>query len=151
MKNMLIRTLVISSVIAVGPGLIIACDHEHHAHDAHDGTRDPHDHVGSPGPLAPHAGGVDSAKHSIVAARCDREERCSNIGTGKDYESRDACASKLDGKTGSDLNTQDCSAGVNQPNLEECLAKIRAEDCGSPLDTLSRLSACRKGAICIDS
>src|SRR5688572_21710904 len=32
-----------------------------------------------------------TAVSSITAARCDREQRCNNVGNGKKYETRDAC------------------------------------------------------------
>lgn len=138
MKNVWSRVLIISSVVATGPALLMACDHDEHPASAHE--------VKVPG-----AGDVNSARDSIVAARCDREERCSNIGGGKDYETRAACSSKLEGKTGSHLNAQDCARGVDQPKLSDCLSKIRAEDCGNPIDSLSRFAACRTGEICIGS
>jgi hypothetical protein len=51
----------------------------------------------------------------------------------------------------SDLNTNDCKHRVDRAKLSECLAKIRDEDCGNPIDSLSRFAACRMGAICIDN
>jgi hypothetical protein len=148
MKNVWFRALIVTSVVASGPVLLIACEHGEHAERAKSG----HDAVATERSTVPAGGGdVASARESIVAARCDREERCSNIGAGKDYESRDACSSKLDGKTGSDLNTEDCTRGVDRPKLSTCLSKIRTEDCGNPIDSMSRFAACRTGEICIGS
>jgi len=148
MKNVWFRALIVTSVVASGPALLIACEHDEHAVHPSAG----HGAVATDKPTVPAgAGEVASARESIVAARCDREERCANIGAGKDYETRDACSSKLDGKTGSDLNTEDCARGVDKPKLSACLSKIRTEDCGSPIDSLSRFAACRTGEICIGS
>jgi hypothetical protein len=144
MKNVWIHILIVS-VVATGPALLMACDHDEHPASAHEAK---HREKAS---AVPGTGDVNSARDSIVAARCDREERCSNIGGGKDYETRAACSSKLEGKTGSYLNTQDCAHGIDQPKLSDCLSKIRTEDCGNPIDSLSRLAACRTGAICIGS
>jgi hypothetical protein len=150
MKNVWFRASIVISVVASGPVLLIACDHDEHAEHAksgHDAVATERERSAAPA----RAGDVASARESIVAARCDREERCSNIGAGKDYETRDACSSKLDGKTGSDLNTEDCARGVDRPKLSACLSKIRTEDCGNPIDSLSRFAACRTGEICIGS
>lgn len=90
-----------------------------------------------------------SAVNDIVNARCDLEQRCSNIASGKKYDSRDMCESKLQGATADDLNTKDCPHGVDQGKLSTCLSDIRAESCGNPLDSLSRWNACRTGQICL--
>lgn len=134
MKNVFIHGLVVSSALGLGPALL-ACSHDKRVDSAHEAK-----------PTE-----ITSARNTIVSARCDREQRCSNIGAGRDYENRNACTSKLEGKTGSDLNAQDCSRGVDQPKLSGCLSKIRTEDCGNPIDSLSRFAACRTGEICIGS
>ena len=128
---------------------MLGCDHEHRARTENEAPATPA--RATDAPALPGSKGVDSARHEIVSARCDREQRCSNVGTGKDYDSMDACRSKLDGKTESDLNINDCKHGVDRTKLSECLAKIRDEDCGNPIDSLSRFAACRTGAICIDN
>jgi hypothetical protein len=99
-------------------------------------------------PSSPEAN-MKGAIHDIVGARCNREERCSNIGPDKTYADRDACTSKLEGTTQSDINLSDCKHGVDRPKLHACLDKIHGEDCGNPIDTLSRVAACRTGELCI--
>jgi hypothetical protein len=47
-----------------------------------------------------------------------------------------------------DLNARECPGGVNEQQLDECLAEVRGEDCNSPLDTLERVAACTSGQIC---
>ena len=91
------------------------------------------------------AAGVDA----IVATRCDLEQKCSNIAPGQKYNSREACESKLQGTTAAELNIQDCPRGVDCGKLEACLATIRAEECSSVFDSMSRWNACRTGTICI--
>jgi hypothetical protein len=136
------RLLVSSLVLFAAP---IACDHEHHAataadDDVHHAPADVH-----------HAttGRTTGAVREIVAARCEREERCDNVGPDKTYSNHAACTSKLEGSTADDINMKDCENGVSDAKLHECLAKIHGEDCGNPIDTLSRLTACRTGALCI--
>src|SRR6476660_4879530 len=74
-------------------------------------------------------GNLKGAVTEIVTARCNREERCKNIGTDRTYESHDACTSKLQGSTQSDINVKDCKHGVDRPKLHHCVDEIRAEDC----------------------
>jgi len=103
---------------------------------------------GRPETPAARAETVTAAVEDIVAERCDLEARCGNIGPNQKYEARDMCESKLQGTTGSLLNTKDCPLGVDHRKLEACLANIRAEACGSIFDSLGRWNACRDGQIC---
>ena len=91
-----------------------------------------------------------SAAESITEARCAREQRCENIGADKKYSSFSDCGARVRNDWKDDLNARECPGGVNQKELDECLASIRNEDCNSPLDTLSRLTQCTAGPICDD-
>ena len=91
-----------------------------------------------------------SAAESITEARCAREQRCENIGPDKKYSSFSDCGARVRNDWKDDLNARECPGGVNQKELDECLASIRNEDCNSPLDTLSRLTQCTAGPICDD-
>lgn len=89
-----------------------------------------------------------SATESIAESRCAREERCENIGDNRKFSSTDDCLARIRADWKEDLNARECPAGVNQPELRECLTEIRNEDCSSPFDTLSRVAACTSGQIC---
>lgn len=89
-----------------------------------------------------------SAAESITEARCAREQRCNNIGADEKYSSFNDCADRIRNDWKDDLNARECPGGVNQKQLDECLASIRNEDCNSPLDTLSRLTQCAAAPIC---
>ena len=104
--------------------------------------------AGPPETPAERARSVELAVRDIVMTRCDLEERCHNIGGGQRFERRDSCESKLQGTTQSEVNLEDCPLGVDPRKLEVCLASIRAEDCGSMFDALSRWNSCRKGQLC---
>jgi hypothetical protein len=95
------------------------------------------------------ASGGESAAQSIAAARCDREETCKNIGSGRTYPSRNACVDELRDKSRSELNASDCPGGVDNAPLEKCLSEIRGENCGRALDAITRLAACRTSALCV--
>jgi hypothetical protein len=89
------------------------------------------------------------AVSSVATARCDRELKCKNIGANKTYLSTDECITKLQNDKRTDLNAQECPGGVSDKELTSCLKAIREEDCGNPLDSISRLTACRAGALCL--
>jgi len=90
------------------------------------------------------------AVSSIATARCDRELKCKNIGTNQKYLSTDECITKLQNDKRTAVNPQECPGGVSDKDLASCLRSIREEDCGNPLDSVSRLTACRAGALCIN-
>lgn len=85
----------------------------------------------------------------VVAARCERESSCRNIGPDKQHATPQACTDKLRADMKDDLNTRDCPAGIDQKELNECLEAIRKEDCNNPIDTIGRLAACRTSDLCL--
>ena len=137
-------------------GVATAChrrgEHEgpDHAHEHGDRDRDHdegHDEHAGPG-IAGAGGEARSATRSIADARCDREQRCENVGDGKKYASDEVCENQIRGDWANDLNAYECPNGIVDAELDECLAAIRAEECNSPFDTLSRVTACTAGQIC---
>lgn len=91
----------------------------------------------------------DSALSRIIAARCDREATCNNVGADKRYASQDVCAQKLRADLGEALNANECARGIDQKELDECLAEIKTENCNNPIDKLERLAACRTSDLCL--
>ena len=89
------------------------------------------------------------AVSSVATARCDRELKCKNVGPNEKYTSTDECVTKLQNDKRVDLNAQECPGGVSDHNLTSCLKSIREENCGNPLDSISRLTACRASALCL--
>lgn len=119
-------------------------DHRHHDrdvdHDEHADERHNPD-VGA---------GVSTkrAVHAIAKARCERESRCENVGTDKSYPSLEGCRDKIEHEWAGDLNKYECPHGIVSAELEECLTDVRAEECGNPFDTLSRIAQCDADDIC---
>ena len=95
------------------------------------------------------ASSASAAREQITDARCAREQRCENVGDGKKFSSADDCRARVRADWKDDLNGVECPQGINEAELNECLGEIRGEDCGSPIDTLSRVAACTTGQICI--
>lgn len=110
-------------------------DHDEHADERHD----------------PDVGAglsTNRAVHAIAKARCEREKRCENVGDGKNYISLDACKDKIEHEWAGDLNKYECPHGIVAAELEQCLTDVRAEECGNPFDTLSRIAQCDADDIC---
>lgn len=95
------------------------------------------------GPVEP-GGAVDK----ILEARCDRELKCGNLGPSKQYADRDACNAAMRKSLADELNADECPAGIDIKELDECLHAARNEDCKNPFDTIGRAAACRTSDIC---
>ncbi len=93
---------------------------------------------------------VNTAIDRIVLARCELAERCGDVGQGKDYTSRTQCEQKVRSDWRNDLNAYECSRGIDESELSECLQEIRTQDCDNPFDMLGRVTACRSSDICED-
>lgn len=135
--------------LTVGGAVVLgACHHQRGAREG-DGDRE-HDEHSEEGSSPELGSGMSThfAVRSIAKARCDREERCSNIGADKSYASVDACETKIRAEWADDLNKYECPKGVDQTELDQCLNDIRAEDCNSPFDTLARVAECTSNQIC---
>lgn len=91
----------------------------------------------------------ESAIDRIVAARCQRESTCNNVGADKHFASNDVCTRELRSKIKDDLKASECPRGVDAKELDECMESIKKESCNNPLDTLSRLAACRTSDMCL--
>jgi Family of unknown function (DUF6184) len=91
-----------------------------------------------------------SAAEQLAEARCEREQKCSNIGNDKTYSSSQDCLARVQNDWKDDLNARQCPGGINQQQLDECMGQIRAEACSSPFDTLARITECTSAQICIE-
>jgi hypothetical protein len=85
----------------------------------------------------------------LAAARCDREQGCSNIGGGRSYASRNVCLDTMRGSIGNDLNAFNCPSGIDRANLERSKLAIREEHCNDAVATISRAQNCRTAALCL--
>ena len=96
-------------------------------------------------------GGLSNALavERVVAARCARETACNNIGSDKHFTDYDVCSRQLRMQIGKDLDPGACPSGIDAKELDECLESIRTESCNNPIDTISRLAACRTSDMCL--
>jgi len=91
----------------------------------------------------------DLAVERIVAARCARETACNNVGPDKHFVDSDTCARNLRGSLGDDLKPSSCPRGIDSTSVDKCMEAIRSESCNNPIDTISRLAACRTSEMCL--
>ena len=84
----------------------------------------------------------------ITKERCEREERCTNVGVGRRYATREVCDEQIRSDNMNNLTNAACPYGINAANLQTCLADIRAEACGNPFDSLNRYIHCTVNALC---
>jgi Family of unknown function (DUF6184) len=91
-----------------------------------------------------------TAPEQLAEARCEREQQCGNIGNDRTYASSSECFARIRNEWREDLNGRECPGGINQGELQNCLAQIRGEACQNPFDTLARLTACTAGRICVE-
>jgi hypothetical protein len=99
------------------------------------------------------AGGANTlafgdALNDIAATRCERENRCGNVGQGKRYESVQTCRTVVRNDFARDLNAADCPAGIDRGELSECVQAVREESCGNPIEAIGRITACRTSDMC---
>lgn len=101
-------------------------------------------------PAAAMKGKHSAAIDAIATAKCSREQRCGNVGAGKRYTSNTDCVADVREDWREDLDAYECSGGIVQKELAECVSEIQNEDCKNPFDTLGRVMACRASDICED-
>lgn len=89
-----------------------------------------------------------SAVTAIARARCTREQRCNNIGAGREYATEADCEASVRVSWEDDLNSFDCPRGVNEAALGECLGEIRETRCDELADALERWAKCAASEIC---
>ncbi len=149
------QKLTVGSLVVLGSVLAVGACHnrqgsrhaEGHRHHDRDHDHDEHNDEAH----SPDVGSGISTKravHAIARARCEREKRCDNVGGGKAYASSDACEAKIEAEWAGDLNKYECPHGIVQAALDKCLGDVRAEECGNPVDTLSRIVSCDADDIC---
>lgn len=95
------------------------------------------------GPIA-----FNNAIDKLAEARCDRELKCGNVGADKKFADRMACTAAVKKSFADELNAEDCPAGIDSKELNECLHEARNEDCKNPFDKIGRLAACRTSDMC---
>jgi hypothetical protein len=96
------------------------------------------------------AANIDSnVVESLSAARCRRAQTCNAVGPGQKYVTLQVCMEQMRGSIANDLNGYNCPRGIDGAQVSRCEAAVAAEDCGNPVDTLSRMEKCRTDPMCL--
>lgn len=94
------------------------------------------------------------AAEMIAAARCDREQRCNNIGPNLEYQNRQHCMNVFrNDATETMADDEDCRRGVKPEDLNECMSQLRGRSCGAlgaAFDSVSSTVSCRSAELCMD-
>jgi len=93
---------------------------------------------------------AQAAADKIVATRCEREATCNNIGSGRKYQTREACNLALNAEMSEALNSANCPGGIDATQVVACVAELRKESCTSGLSAVEHVTGCRAAAICSD-
>jgi hypothetical protein len=95
--------------------------------------------------LHPGRRGFPSAAIEAVAdVRCERAQRCKDIGPGLEYASRNECVLSTRAEWSEELIRLDCELGVREGVLNACLRELSEAGCGDE----EASGACRPLAIC---
>jgi hypothetical protein len=90
----------------------------------------------------------------ITQARCDREDRCGNIGAGRPYASMEHCMGVERRIVAEPLvEDEDCANGIPPAEAEECIDDIEATPCAGATDIVSALTRsveCSSGSLCLN-
>jgi len=89
---------------------------------------------------------AETVVDSLVAARCDQEQSCNNIGAGAKFASRQVCSHQFRGNIGSDLSGFTCERGLDSDAVDRCMTAIKSEACTE----LTRFDKCRTASICVN-
>ena len=141
-------------VALVGMIAVVGCDHDKSVTVDH-GTSSTTVTAGNDGVSKTTVTGANvglnnaSAISKIVGSRCAREQACNNVGVDKHYTNGLACTQKVSADMKDDLNAKDCPYGIDAKELNECLDAIQKEQCNNPIDSLSRIAACRTSDLCL--
>ena len=100
--------------------------------------------------LTPAAGTTPSAERAaenLTRARCDRAERCGEVGPGAQFTSREHCLDTLWRESVAQATS--CRAGIDQQAIEGCLTEIDAHGCDDAMGGFNQYAACKVEDLCI--
>lgn len=119
-------------LVVIGAGLLVtACDRDNQAL----GTIPPRE--------------ANRALLSVAAERCDRAERCMQVGPDHRYDTRGDCIMAVRARENDELNLRSCPGGIDERELNACLSAIKNSECEASFDAPTAHNACRESALCL--
>jgi hypothetical protein len=92
----------------------------------------------------------DKSSKLIAMVRCEREQRCNNVGEEGQYVTQEDCVVSLEPDTRGELDSRVCPSGIQAVELDECVEQIRNADCSSQLPDIELVAECRNEELCVD-
>lgn len=93
------------------------------------------------GPLS-----VAGALNLLATARCEREQLCGRVGTGKTYRNLDSCERTALQAHAHDVVIVQCKGPIDSKRLEACAGKLRALACDR--EDVAATEACGTAKLC---
>ena len=90
---------------------------------------------------------AERAAEEVTRARCDRAERCEEVGMCALYSSRQHCLNALWEDSLDQLSS--CRSGVDHDAVQECLAEIREHGCEDAIGGFQQYLACKVEDLCV--
>ncbi len=90
----------------------------------------------------------DAAIRLLSQQRCTHEAQCGHVGPGAAFDSVASCTAATDLDERSSVGVDACPYGVDQPQLDKCLAAIRARACSNPMPALADVMGCGHLILC---
>lgn len=93
-------------------------------------------------------GASDDAIVRIATARCEREQACNKIGSGRAYDDQATCLAEMGELADEEAGQTACPDGVDPLEVSRCLLDIRATRCGGELERSPNIVSCTKVVLC---
>ncbi len=94
-------------------------------------------------------GKQSDAVNAATSSTCDAYERCGEVGTDKDFTTRDSCITDRKAFWNDRWPVADCDDRINGDKLQYCLDAIKATSCDSFIDQLETVyGKCAKSDVC---
>jgi len=101
-------------------------------------------------PMTPASGTTpiaERAAENVTKARCDRAERCGEVGQDAQFTSREHCLNVLWKESVEQLTS--CRTGVDQGAIKACLNEINQHGCDDAMGGFQQYLACKVEDLCI--
>ncbi len=93
------------------------------------------------------------AAETIADTACDREQRCGNMGQGREFSSPSQCVTAKITPISHELADPDCDRnGVGNTDLYQCLEQINGRACSEvmPVGFWEEMIECGSGNLCLE-
>jgi hypothetical protein len=90
---------------------------------------------------------VAGALNVLASARCQREQLCGRVGSGKTYRDIDTCERTALQAHANDVSLFQCAGSIDGKRLDVCASKLRGLPCDH--DEVAASETCGAGKLCL--